>query len=67
MVRCSLCGFLIIKPETALHHAGWCSAMQYYLWCGAVMPFCGWFWWGFCSLCGLVNPPSPTYSQQCAR
>ena len=49
------CGFLIIKPQTALHHAVWCSAVQYYLWYGAVMSFCGWFWCGFCGLCGLVN------------
>ena len=26
--------------------------------CGAVMPFCGWFWCGFCSLCDLVNTPN---------
>ena len=45
-MRCGLCGFLIIKPQTALHHA---------VWCGAVMPFCGRF---CCGLCGLVNTPS---------
>ena len=28
---CGLCGFLIIKPQTALHHAVWCSAVHYYL------------------------------------
>ena len=25
MVRCGLCGFLIIKPQTALHHAVRCD------------------------------------------
>ena len=58
---CGLCGFLIIKPQIALHHAVWCGAVQYYLRCGAVMPFCGRFWCGFCglcSLCGLVNTPN---------
>ena len=25
MVWCSLCSFLIIKPQTALHHAVWCT------------------------------------------
>ena len=40
---CGLCGFLIIKPQTALHHAVWCGAVQYYLRCVAIMPFCGWF------------------------
>ena len=56
-----LCGFLIIKPQAALHYAVWCSAVQYYLQCDAVMPFCGWFWCGFCGLCdlcGLVNTPT---------
>ena len=24
-MRCSLCGFLIIKPQTALHHAVRCG------------------------------------------
>ena len=60
-MRCSLCGFLIIKPQTALHHAVWCGAVHYYLRCGAVMPFCGRFWCGFCGLCGLcglVNTPT---------
>ena len=32
MVRCDLCGFLNVKPQTALHHA-----MYYYLRCGAVV------------------------------
>ena len=45
-MRCGLCGFLIIKPQTALHHA---------VWCGAVMIFCERFWCGFC---GLVNTPT---------
>jgi len=40
-------GFLIIKPQTALHHAVWCTitcgAVHYYLWCSTVMPFCGLF------------------------
>ena len=56
-----LCGFLIIKPQTALHHALWCSAVQDYLRCGAVMPFCRQFWcsfYGLCGLCGLVNTPN---------
>ena len=38
-----------------------CSVVQYYLWCGAVMPFCGQFWCSFCGLCGLcglVNTPT---------
>ena len=30
------CGFLIIKPQTTLHHAVWCGVMHYYLRCGAV-------------------------------
>ena len=37
-----------------------CSAVHYYLRCGAVMPFYRLFWCGFCSLyglCGLVNTP----------
>ena len=56
-----MCGFLIIKPQTTLHHAGWCGVVQYYLRCSTVMPFCGRFWCGFCGLCGLcglVNTPS---------
>ena len=24
-MRCGLCGFLIIKPQIALHHAMWCG------------------------------------------
>ena len=27
-MRCGLCGFLIIKSQTALHHVVWCSAVQ---------------------------------------
>ena len=41
------CGFLIIKPQTALHHAVHC-----YLRYGAIMPFCRQFW------CSLVNTPN---------
>ena len=51
-MRCNLCGFLIIKPQTALHHVVWYGAVYYYLWCGVVIPFCEWFW---CGLCSLVN------------
>ena len=43
MVRCGLCGFLIIKPQTALHHAVWCGVVRCTITCGAVIPFCGWF------------------------
>ena len=42
-MRCGLCSFLIIKPQTALHHVVWCDAMHYYLQCGVVMLFCGCF------------------------
>ena len=38
-MRCGLCGFLIIKLQTALHHAVWCSTVQYYLWCSAICGF----------------------------
>ena len=31
---CGLCDFLIIKPQTALHHAVWCDTVHYYLRCG---------------------------------
>ena len=65
-MRCGLCGFLIIKSQTTLHYAVWCGAVHYYLQCGAVMPFCGWFWCGFCGLCSscnLVNTPSHHYSR----
>ena len=60
-MRCGLCGFLIIKPQTALHHAMWCDAMHCYLQYGAVMPFCGRFLYNFYGLCGLydlVNTPT---------
>ena len=60
-MRCSLCDFLIIKPQTTLHHAVWYGAVQYYLRCNAVMPFCEQFWCNFCvlcGLCGLVNTPA---------
>ena len=50
VVRCSLCGFLIIKLQTALHHAMCCGAVQDYLQCDAVMPSCRRFWCDFCSL-----------------
>ena len=55
-MRCGLCDFLIIKPQTTLHHTVWCNIT-----CDAVMPFYGRFWCDFCSLCGLcslVNTPS---------
>ena len=29
---CGLCGFFIIKPQTALHHVVWCGAVR----CGVV-------------------------------
>ena len=45
-MRCGLCGFLIIKPQTALHHAVRCNIT-----CGAVIPLCGRF------SCGLVDTP----------
>ena len=32
------CSFLIIKPQTALHHA-----VRSTITCGAVIPFCRWF------------------------
>ena len=32
-MRCSLCGFLIIKPQTSLHQ---CSAVQCIVTCGVV-------------------------------
>ena len=32
----------------------WFGAVHCYLQCGAVIPFCGRFWCGFC---GLVNTP----------
>ena len=57
-MKCGLCDFLIIKQQTALHHAVWCGAVHCYLWCGAVMSFYGQFWCGFYGLCGLVNTPS---------
>ena len=37
-----------------------CGAVHYYLWCSAVMLFCGWLWCGFCSLCNLVNTNNKT-------
>ena len=38
----------------------WCSAVHYYLRCGAVMLFCERFWCGFC---GLMNTPSENYKK----
>ena len=35
-VRCGLCGFLIIKPQIALHHVVWCGAVRCNITCGAV-------------------------------
>ena len=48
-MRCGLYGFLIIKPQTALHHVMQCGAVHYYLWCGAVMPFCD----SLCAVCAV--------------
>ena len=59
-----LCGFLIIKPQTALHHAVWCDAVHYYLRYSAVMPFCRRFWCGFCGLYGLVNTPKDNFQKK---
>ena len=33
-MRCGLCGFLIIKPQTTLHYA--CGAVRCNITCGAV-------------------------------
>ena len=30
---CGLCGFLIIKPQTALYHVVRCSALLLAVWC----------------------------------
>ena len=27
-MQCGLCSFLIIKPQTALHHVVWCDAVR---------------------------------------
>ena len=54
-MRCGLCGFLIIKPQTTLHYAVRCDVVHFYLRCGAVMPFYGQFW---CSFCDLMNTPT---------
>ena len=35
-MRCGLCGFLIIKPQIALHHAVWCGAVRCNITCGVV-------------------------------
>ena len=53
-MRCGLCGFLIIKPQIALHHVERCDAVHCYLWCSVVIPFCRQFW---CGLCDLMNTP----------
>ena len=55
VVWCGLCGFLIIKPQTALHLAVWCGAVYYYLRRSAVKLFCRRFW---CGSCGLANTPN---------
>ena len=57
-VQCGLCGFLIIKSQTALHHAVRCGALLLAVRCGAVIPFCGQFWCGLCGLYDLVNTPN---------
>jgi len=54
-VQCGLCGFLIIKPQTALHLAMRYGAVHCYMRCGVVMPFYGWFWYGLCGFGVLVN------------
>ena len=46
---CGLYGFLIIKPQTALHHVMQCGAVHYYLRCDAIMPFCD----GLCAVCAV--------------
>ena len=56
MVRCGLCGFLIIKPQTTLHHAVWCGTMHYYLRCGYTILQV--VWCSLCGLCSLVNTPT---------
>ena len=33
-MRCGLCGFLTIKPQTTLHHAVWCGALLLAVRCG---------------------------------
>ena len=69
-MQSGVCGFLIIKLQTALHHAVWCGAVHYYLRHGAVMPFYEQFWCGFCGLCGLcglVNTPTCEIKQACHK
>ena len=34
-----------------------CSAMYCYMWFGAIIPFCGRFWYDFYNLYSLVNTP----------
>ena len=53
-MRCSLCGFYIIKPQTALHHAVQCTVT-----CGAVRlyHFTGGFGVVFAVCTVLVNTP----------
>ena len=50
-MRCGLCGFLIIKPQTTLHHAMWCDAVR------CTVRLC-YFAGDFGGLSGLVNTPS---------
>ena len=33
-MQCSLCGFLIIKPQTTLYHAVRCTVTCGMVWCG---------------------------------
>ena len=53
-------GFLIIKPQTALHHAVQCIVT-----CGAIMLFCGHFFFFFCAVWwtplikGINRPTKP--------
>ena len=47
-MRCGLCGFLIIKSQTALHHA-----VHYYLRCGAVWLYH--FAGGFGAVCAVYT------------
>ena len=35
-MQCGLCGFLIIKPQTALHHAMWYGVVRCTITCGTV-------------------------------
>ena len=46
-MRCGLCGFLIIKPQTALHHVVWCGALLFAVQCGYAIlgAVLVWFMW----------------------